>query len=50
MADHGMSLSRAFLHLSRTAVKRGATSRTQPIGAADITGRATDPYLHESVR
>lgn len=35
MANHGMSLCRAFLHLSRIAVKRGATSR--PNRSAPLT-------------
>lgn len=51
MLDHGMGLNSAFLHLSRIDVKPGDHVRQgQPIGAVGMTGRATGPHLHWSVR
>ena len=45
--DHGMSLSSAFLHLSRIDVPVGArVRRGQVLGAIGATGRATGPHLH----
>ncbi|RYD27389.1 MAG: M23 family peptidase [Lysobacteraceae bacterium] len=51
MLDHGMGLNSAFLHLSRIDVKPGDHVRQgQPIGAVGMTGRATGPHLHWSIR
>ena len=47
MIDHGQGLNSAFLHLSKIAVKEGATVRQgQYIGNIGATGRATGPHLH----
>lgn len=51
MLDHGMGLNSAFLHLSRIDVEVGdVVRRGQPIGAVGMTGRATGPHLHWSMR
>ena len=51
MLDHGMGLNSAFLHLSRIDVKVGDhVTKGQPIGAVGMTGRATGPHLHWSMR
>ncbi len=51
MIDHGMGLNSAFLHLSRIDVKVGDhVAKGQPIGAVGMTGRATGPHLHWSLR
>ena len=51
MLDHGMGLNSAFLHLSRIDVKPGEhVTKGQPIGAVGMTGRATGPHLHWSLR
>ncbi len=51
MIDHGMGLNSAFLHLSRIDVKLGDHVRQgQPIGAVGMTGRATGPHLHWSLK
>ncbi len=51
MIDHGMSVNSAFLHLSRIDVKVGDVVRQgQPIGAIGMTGRATGPHLHWSMK
>ncbi len=51
MIDHGMGLNSAFLHLSRIDVKVGERiKRGQAIGAVGMTGRATGPHLHWSLR
>ena len=51
MLDHGMGLNSAFLHLSRIDVKPGQhVTKGQPIGAVGMTGRATGPHLHWSLR
>jgi biotin carboxyl carrier protein len=51
MIDHGMGLNSAFLHLSRIDVKPGDhVTKGQPIGAVGMTGRATGPHLHWSLR
>ena len=48
--DHGMGLTSAFLHLSRTSVRTGDRVRQgQEIGRAGATGRATGPHLHWSM-
>jgi murein DD-endopeptidase MepM/ murein hydrolase activator NlpD len=51
MLDHGMGLGSAFLHLSRIDVAVGDHVRQgQPIGLVGMTGRATGPHLHWSLR
>lgn len=51
MVDHGMGLSSAFLHLSRIDVHVGDhIRRGQPIALSGMTGRATGPHLHWSLR
>ncbi|WP_157215040.1 M23 family metallopeptidase [Flavisphingomonas formosensis] len=51
MIDHGMGLNSAFLHLSRIDVKVGQrVTRGQLIGAVGMTGRATGPHLHWSMK
>lgn len=51
MIDHGMGLSSAFLHLSRIDVHVGDhVRRGQPIALSGMTGRATGPHLHWSLR
>jgi hypothetical protein len=51
MIDHGMGLNSAFMHLSRIDVRQGeAVHRGQPIGRVGMTGRATGPHLHWSLK
>lgn len=51
MIDHGMGLNSAFLHLSRIDVRTGDhVQRGQLIGAVGMSGRATGPHLHWSLR
>ncbi|WP_309621518.1 M23 family metallopeptidase [Novosphingobium sp.] len=51
MIDHGMGLNSAFLHCSAHAVKVGDVVRQgQFIGRIGMTGRATGPHLHWSVK
>ena len=51
MLDHGMGLNSAFLHLSRIDVAVGERVRQgQTIGAIGMTGRATGPHLHWSMK
>ncbi|WP_239987553.1 M23 family metallopeptidase [Sphingosinithalassobacter portus] len=51
MLDHGMGLNSAFLHLSRIDVKVGEhVRRGQPVGAIGMTGSATGPHLHWSMK
>lgn len=51
MIDHGMGLNSAFLHLSRIDVRVGeVVKRGQRIGAVGMTGRATGPHLHWSLK
>ena len=50
IVDHGMGLTSAFLHLSRSSVHVGDRLRQgQQIGRVGATGRATGPHLHWSV-
>ena len=51
MLDHGAGLNSAFLHLSRIDVKVGqAVRQGDVIGAIGMTGRATGPHLHWSMK
>ncbi|MES3153695.1 M23 family metallopeptidase [Sphingomonas faeni] len=51
MINHGMGLNSAFLHLSRIDVKVGdRVIKGQPVGAVGMSGRATGPHLHWSLR
>lgn len=51
MIDHGMGLNSAFLHSSSLAVKVGDRVRQgQVIGRIGMTGRATGPHLHWSIK
>jgi len=51
MIDHGMGLTSAFLHSSALLVKEGETVRQgQPLGRIGMTGRATGPHLHWSLK
>lgn len=51
MIDHGMGLNSAFLHCSDHAVKLGDSVRQgQVVGRVGMTGRATGPHLHWSMK
>jgi murein DD-endopeptidase MepM/ murein hydrolase activator NlpD len=51
MIDHGMGLNSAFLHASALVVKEGdAVRQGQYIGRIGMTGRATGPHLHWSIK
>lgn len=51
MIDHGMGLNSAFLHCSAHAVKVGDVVRQgQFIARIGMTGRATGPHLHWSIK
>jgi murein DD-endopeptidase MepM/ murein hydrolase activator NlpD len=51
MIDHGMGLNSAFLHLSRITVHVGErVQRGEPVGLVGMTGRATGPHLHWSMK
>lgn len=51
MIDHGMGLNSAFLHSSRLAVKVGdIVHQGQYLGNIGMTGRATGPHLHWSLK
>jgi murein DD-endopeptidase MepM/ murein hydrolase activator NlpD len=51
MIDHGMGLNSAFLHLSRIDVRVGdVVMQGQRVGAIGMTGRATGPHLHWSMK
>ncbi|PNU01670.1 M23 family metallopeptidase [Novosphingobium guangzhouense] len=51
MLDHGMGLNSAFLHCSEILVKQGQHVRQgQVIGRIGMTGRATGPHLHWSIK
>ena len=51
MIDHGNGLNSAFLHSSRLLVKPGdVVRRGQAIGLIGMTGRATGPHLHWSLK
>ncbi|MBI4842805.1 MAG: M23 family metallopeptidase [Nitrospirae bacterium] len=49
--DHGMGLFSVYMHLSKFNVKAGdAVAKGDVIGFAGMTGRATGPHLHMSVK
>jgi murein DD-endopeptidase MepM/ murein hydrolase activator NlpD len=49
--DHGMGLNSAFLHCSKILVHEGETVKQgQMIGRIGMTGRATGPHLHWSIK
>ncbi|WP_395329590.1 M23 family metallopeptidase [Novosphingobium sp. BL-8H] len=51
MIDHGMGLNSAFLHCSQLLVKEGDhVKQGQVIGRIGMTGRATGPHLHWSIK
>lgn len=51
MIDHGGGLNTAFLHLSRIDVHVGEhVRRGQPVALSGMTGRATGPHLHWSLK
>jgi len=51
MIDHGNGLNSAFLHCSQLLVKEGDEVRQgQLIGRLGMTGRATGPHLHWSMK
>lgn len=51
MIDHGMGLNSAFLHCARLLVREGDRVRQgQTIGLIGMTGRATGPHLHWSIK
>lgn len=51
MIDHGNGLNSAFLHCSQILVKEGDhVTQGQVIGKIGMTGRATGPHLHWSLK
>jgi murein DD-endopeptidase MepM/ murein hydrolase activator NlpD len=51
MIDHGFGVNSSFLHLSRIDVKKGdVVKQGQRVGAIGMTGRATGPHLHWSMK
>ncbi len=51
MIDHGMGLNSAFLHCSQILVHEGdAVKQGQLIARIGMTGRATGPHLHWSIK
>ena len=51
MIDHGMGLNSAFLHSSQILVREGdRVKQGQVIGRIGMTGRATGPHLHWSLK
>ena len=49
--DHGMGLTSAFLHCSQLLVRQGdAVRQGQIVGRIGMTGRATGPHLHWSLK
>jgi len=51
MIDHGMGLNSAFLHCSQILVRQGeAVKQGQIVGRIGMTGRATGPHLHWSIK
>lgn len=51
MVDHGMGLNSAFLHCQKLLVKVGdRVKQGQVIALVGMTGRATGPHLHWSIK
>ena len=51
MLDHGAGLNSAFLHCSELLVREGeAVRQGETIARIGMTGRATGPHLHWSLR
>lgn len=51
MIDHGMGLNSAFLHCSQVLVREGdRVKQGQIVGKIGMTGRATGPHLHWSMK
>ena len=51
VVDHGMGLLSVYMHLSKFNVKNGEdVSKRDVIGFVGMTGRATGPHLHMSVK
>jgi len=51
VVDHGMGLYSVYMHLSKFEVSRGAKiSKGQIVGLVGMSGRATGPHLHLSVK
>ena len=51
MIDHGMGLNSALMHLSRITVREGdRVAQGQLVAWSGMTGRATGPHLHWSLR
>ncbi|MGD9664537.1 MAG: M23 family metallopeptidase, partial [Novosphingobium sp.] len=51
MIDHGGGLNSAFLHCSQILVKEGErVKQGQVIGRIGMSGRATGPHLHWSLK
>ena len=51
MIDHGNGLNSAFLHSAKLLVKTGdIVRRGQAVGLIGMTGRATGPHLHWSIK
>ena len=51
MIDHGNGLNSAFLHSAKLLVKTGdIVHRGQAVGLIGMTGRATGPHLHWSLK
>jgi murein DD-endopeptidase MepM/ murein hydrolase activator NlpD len=51
MIDHGMGMISAFLHGQKLLVKEGdIVKQGQPLGLVGMTGRASGPHLHWSIR
>lgn len=51
VVDHGMGLYSVYMHLSKFNVPKGAkVSRGEIVGLVGMSGRATGPHLHLSVK
>ena len=51
LIDHGMGLNSAFLHCTQLDARLGdAVRQGQVIGRVGMTGRATGPHLHWSMK
>ena len=51
MIDHGLGIGTIYIHMDAIEVKKGAlVRRGQLIGRIGMTGRATGPHLHWSLK